>query len=246
MRIGVIVAGQVRESLAAEHGSILPMMERLLNGGEARFTLEPHAVVDGAPLPAPDGADGWLVTGSKHGVYDDLPWIAPTKAFLRAARAARRPMVGVCFGHQLMAEAFGGKAEKFSGGWRLGVQTYDAAPTPWRPGGGATLRLHANHQDQVVAIPEDAAVWAGNAGCRFAALSYGDPAAPDAVSIQPHPEFEAPYARALVDLLTGEGVVARPAGEAAAATIGGPVDNAAVGRMLGDYLLATATRRAAA
>jgi len=246
MKIGVIVTGHVRAALVAAHGAYPAMFDRLLNGERRRFALGVFDMTGGDAPPAPDAADGWLVTGSRHGVYDDLPWIETTKAFLRDARAAGRPMVGVCFGHQIMAEAFGGRAEKFAGGWRLGVQRYDAPPQPWAGGGtDGALRLHANHQDQVTAIPDDATVWAANAGCRFAGLAYGDPAAPDAVSIQPHPEFAPGYARALIGLLVDKGSVAPDQGAEAAATIGAPVDNARVGLMLGDYLSAAAARAAA-
>lgn len=247
MKIGVIQTGKVRGDLAAAFGEYPAMFERLLNADGRRFTLETHAVVDGDALPAPDAASGWVITGSRHGVYDDLPWIDPLKDFLRAARAARRPIVGVCFGHQILAEALGGRAVKHDGGWRLGAHRFDVTRADWIAGPApASLALHSVHQDQVVAIPDDATVWATAEGCRYAGLTYGDPAAPDAVSIQPHPEFVEPFARALVEKIRDDGRVTAEFAAPALASLGAPVDNAAVGRMLGDYLARVAAARVAA
>jgi GMP synthase-like glutamine amidotransferase len=247
MKIGVIQTGKVRGDLAAAFGEYPDMFERLLNAEGPRFALETHAVVDGAPLPAPEAAAGWVVTGSRHGVYDDLPWIEPLKAFLRAARGAGRPIVGVCFGHQILAEALGGRAVKHDGGWRLGAHRFAVTRADWIAGHAPTaVDLHSVHQDQVVAIPDDATVWATADGCRYAGLTYGDPAAPDAVSIQPHPEFVEPFARALVEKLRDDGRVEDAVAAPALASFGGPVSNATVGRMLGDYLARAAAARAAA
>lgn len=246
MKIGVIQTGRVRGELAATHGEYPEMFARLLNGDAPRFDIRTVALVDGAPLPAPDWADGWAITGSRHGVYDDIAWIEPLKAFLRAARAARRPIVGVCFGHQILAEALGGRAVKHEGGWRLGAHRFDVADARWTPDAPQALTLHSVHQDQVVEIPKDAAVWATAPGCRYAGLTYGDPASPDAVSIQPHPEFDAPFARALTEKLHADGRVTDAVAGPALASIGQPVDNAALGRMFGDYLARSAAARAAA
>ena len=156
---------------------------------------------------SPEECDAWLVTGSRHGVYDDLPWIEPLKAFLRAARAARRPIVGICFGHQILAEALGGKAVKSDKGWGVGVHDYQVTCRPgWMNGAPESIAIHAFHQDQVVAVPEDATVLASSPFCEFAMLAYGDPEAPDAISIQPHPEFRTGYARDLLELRAGVAV----------------------------------------
>lgn len=247
MKIGVIQTGAVREGLAAQFGEYPAMFDALLNGDDQGFRIDAYPVVNGAALPSPTAADAWAITGSRHGVYDDLPWIGETKAFLRAARAAKRPIVGVCFGHQILAEAFGGSAIKHPGGWRLGVETYRVVNRPaWMADAPEALSLHSLHQDQVVAIPADAQVWATSPGCAYAGLSYGDPDAPDAVSIQPHPEFSIPFARALNAHLLEQGRVPADLGAAALARVGQPVDNARVGRWFADYLRNKAAGRAAA
>ncbi|MEO0692966.1 MAG: type 1 glutamine amidotransferase, partial [Pseudomonadota bacterium] len=131
--------------------------------------------------------DGWLITGSKHGAYEDLPWIPRLEGFLRDAYAAKVPIVGICFGHQILAQALGGKVEKFTGGWSVGPTDYN-----W---GGETVRLNAWHQDQVVALPEGAEVLASSDFCQYAALAYGD----RALTVQAHPEYDDDAIRVLIE-----------------------------------------------
>ncbi len=88
------------------------------------------------------------------------------------------PVVGICFGHQIIAQAMGGKVERYDGGWSVGPTTYDF--------GGETLTLNAWHRDQVVQVPEGAEVVASNDFCQNAALLYDD----RMFTVQAHPEFQ--------------------------------------------------------
>ncbi len=229
MRIGILETGRVNAALAERYGQYPPMMERLFRAAapEAEFVTVP--VVEGVLPEAPEAADAWVITGSRHGVYDPEGWIAPLEAFLRAARGAGRPIVGICFGHQVLAQAFGGRAEKAAAGWGCGVHAYETLVRPgWMADAPATLSFHAMHQDQVTRAPEGTTLLARSAFCPIAMLAYGDPEAPWAISIQPHPEFEAAYARDLIERRSG--VIPEPVAAAGIASIGGPVDNAAFAR----------------
>ncbi len=246
MLIGILQTGDVPEALVPRYGEYPPMFEALLSPADPALSYRAYAAHNGALPASPAECDAWLVTGSKHGVYDDLPWIAPLKAFLRAARAAGRPIVGVCFGHQILAEALGGRAVKFAKGWGAGVHDYQVVRRPgWMNGGPDSFAIHAMHQDQVTAIPEDATVLATSPFCEFAMLAYGDPEAPDAISIQPHPEFDADYARALVEMRSGVAIPPE-CGEAALASFGRAVNQQDFARWCVDYLRAAAARRNAA
>jgi GMP synthase-like glutamine amidotransferase len=193
MKIGIIECGPVPEALRDTYISYPAMFAAQLGA------LLPHAgfttvsVINGDTLPAPDACDAWLIPGSKYGVYDDLPWIAPLKDFIRAAARQRLRMMGVCFGHQIIAEALGGKVEKAAQGFRVGLERYDTVL------GGApqSVTMPASHQDQVVVQPPDTDVVATAAACAIAGLRYRN--AP-VLSVQFHPEFSRAYLADLIAL----------------------------------------------
>lgn len=236
MRIGIIKTGDVVPALTAEHGEYPDMFVRMLGAVDPGLEFFTVDVVGGDPLPDPHDADGWLVTGSRHGVYDDLPWIEPLKSFLRDALAARVPVVGVCFGHQILAEAMGGKAEKSDKGWALGVQSYETRNAPgWLVRLDRSWTAHAVHQDQVTAQPPDTTVISVSPFCDYAALAYGDAEAPIAISVQPHPECNAAYIEGLIEKRLGA-IVPQDVIETARDSLGQPVDNAEWAKIFVQFL----------
>lgn len=246
MRIGIIETGKVNEALRARHGDYPAMFQALLGRADPALSFRTFRAVDGEVPAEPKACDAWLLTGSRHGVYDGLPWIEPLKAFLRAARDAGRPIIGVCFGHQILAEALGGRAIKSEKGWGVGVHEYEIIRRPgWMAGAPRRIAMHALHQDQVVDIPKDATVLATSPFCEYAMLAYGDPEAPDAISVQPHPEFGAEFMRELVMQRMGE-LIPREEGEAALCTLGRPVGAEAMAGWFVEYLRTRAKHRAAA
>ena len=177
MRIGILQCGHFPDELISDLGNYDAMFRKLLGG--YGFDFHTYFVVDGDFPAAPDACDGWLITGSKHGAYEDHPWIPPLEDLIRAIRDAGRPMVGICFGHQIIAQALGGRVEKFAGGWNIGQQSYDGEMGPFA--------LNAWHQDQVIDLPPGAQAVASNDTCAYAAIAYGD----RIFTVQGHPEFSA-------------------------------------------------------
>ena len=210
MKIGILQTGRSPDELREKYGDYDGFFRRLLADRRLEFVTYP--VLDGVLPDSIHDAEGWLITGSKFGAYEDHAWIPPLEDFLRAAYAASVPIVGICFGHQILAQALGGKVEKFQGGWSVGGVDYRLAASD------EPVHLIAWHQDQVTEKPEEAEVVGSTEFCRFAALAYGD----KAWSIQPHPEFDGEFAsdlmearRALIpDDVANAAVLDRPTGAA--------------------------------
>ncbi|MDR7126059.1 type 1 glutamine amidotransferase [Pseudotabrizicola sp. 4114] len=213
MLIGILQTGLAPEALAPTMGDYPDMFARLLDGHG--FTFRTFPVVNGVFPAGVHDCDGWLITGSKHGAYEDHPWIPPLEDFIRAAFAARVPVVGICFGHQIIAQAMGGRVEKYAGGWSVGPTAYDFD--------GETVTLNAWHQDQVVQRPPGATVLARSGFCENAALLYDD----RALTIQAHPEFQADFVDGLMKT-RAIGVVPDPLLQTAATKLDTPLDDTSI------------------
>ncbi|MFY9209677.1 MAG: type 1 glutamine amidotransferase [Aestuariivita sp.] len=211
MRIGILQTGHAPEELMARLGDYSDIFQRMLAGNG--FDFATWNVVDMEFPDGPEDADGWLITGSKHGTYEDLPWIPPLEELIRDIHASKRPMVGICFGHQIIAQALGGKVVKFPQGWSVGRTDYTLDER--------SVTLNAWHQDQVIERPPEARVLGSNAFCENAFLGYGD----HIWTVQPHPEFNAEFVDGLIKG-RGKGVVPDHQLEAAAANLNGPTNNA--------------------
>ncbi len=220
MRIGILQTGLAPDALAADMGDYPDMFARLLAGHG--FTFDTYRVVEMDFPPDVHAADGWLLTGSRHGAYEDHPFIPPLEDFIRASYAAAVPMVGVCFGHQIIAQALGGKVEKFKDGWAVGATDYDF--------GGEKLTLNAWHRDQVTQVPMDAKVVASNDFCANAALVYND----RAFTVQAHPEFRPEFVDGLMQT-RGKGVVPDDLMARAANRLDDPIDDATIANRIATF-----------
>lgn len=223
MNLAILETGTPPEALIAEYGRYPAMFEALL-GLEARS----YDVAAGE-LPADVGRhDAYLVTGAAAGVYDSLPWIPKLKTFLQAAKG-RAKLVGICFGHQIMAEAFGGKVEKSAKGWGAGLMTYPIVRhEPWMDN-VSLVSIPASHQDQVVRQPPGTEVIASSVFTPYAALAWRDQ---PAISFQAHPEFTIAFAKALIDARVDR----LPDPARARASLDAPNDNERVGAWIRRFL----------
>ena len=200
MKLTIIQTGEVPEPLRPRFGAYAPMFEKMFAQAGLRYDYEVVRVADGEPFPEPSAIEAILLPGSAAGVYDNhFAWMAPLRSLIRAAYAARTPMVGICFGHQIMADALGGDVRKSDRGWGLGRHTYAVQPS--RMLDGASVSIACSHQDQVIAPPDEADVILASEFTPNAGLAYRNGAA---LSFQPHPEFEDDYAVALAEMRRGK------------------------------------------
>ena len=226
MKIGILRTGKPPAPLLPAFGLYDDMYRDLLG---PHFIATSYDVTAGL-LPADVGdEDAYLITGSSAGVYEDHDWLPPLRSFLRAAKGKAK-LVGVCFGHQMMADAFGGRVEKSDKGWGLGLHHYDVwHRADWMDPALTSFAAVVSHQDQVVALPPNARVLAGSDFTPFGVLEYEDQ---PAISFQPHPEFTPEFGKALVECRR----TALRDVDAAIASLDAPNDSALLGQWIKTFL----------
>jgi len=226
MKLAILETGRPPGKLAAEFGDYPAMFSRMLGPGFEIVTFD----VQAGELPSDAAAcPAYLITGSPAGVYDLLPWIDPLCSFIRSAKGSR--MVGVCFGHQVMAEALGGRVVKSDKGWGTGLHRYDIIRNERWMDGESSVSVPASHQDQVVVQPPNTDVVAASSFTPYAGLAWTDR---PAISFQFHPEFSPAFAKALIEKRYD--IVPDP--DAAIASLDAPNDNARVAGWIRRFLTA--------
>lgn len=176
LRIGILNCGHVHKDVVARNGDYVAWFRAMLE--PEGLSLPAWSVVDMDFPPSIHAADGWLLTGSPLSAYEDHAFIAPLSDFIREIQATGMPMVGICFGHQMIAQALGGRVARSENGFRIGQQSYDI------PELSAQVTLNAWHQDQVVAPPPGAETIGIGPGVPHAALRIGR-----TLTLQTHPEM---------------------------------------------------------
>lgn len=197
MRLGILQCDSVREHLQPRHGDYPQMFRRLLGGVDNDIEFRVYNLTRNEFPSSPDECDAWLITGSKWSVYDAREWIDKAHELVRELHAARRPIIGICFGHQLVCRALGGEVEKAEQGWGVGVHTTRILEQPdWMQPGVPTLSLIVSHQDQVTRVPAGTRHLATHEFCPYDMLQVDN----HILTFQGHPEFRPEYSRDLMDM----------------------------------------------
>ena len=192
LHLGILQTDSVLEDLQPRFGDYPSMFEQLFSAQDPTVTVTTYDVQ--RALPETLACDAYLITGCKLSVYDDLPWIRDLADFVGRAIADKRKILGICFGHQLIAQALGGTVAKSNKGWGVGVNAYAVDDTLFRQADGKDLCLLASHQDQVMQMLPGATKIATNAHCEVAGMVLAE----HILTFQGHPEFTPEYARAIL------------------------------------------------
>jgi GMP synthase (glutamine-hydrolysing) len=183
IRIGLLRMTEFPDATKRLHGTYADVFERFFS--KHRVEIVDVPVHEGAAPTSLADCDGWVISGSPQSTFEDHDWIRTGEQIIRAAAAEEHPMVGICFGHQLIAQALGGRVERSPRGWGIGAQRYETvrALPQFAPADSTTML--ASHQDQVVELPADGVLWSTSEYCPNAGFTVGE----RILTMQAHPEF---------------------------------------------------------
>jgi len=186
MKLGILNAFPPDEKIIDWHGTPVDAYIRFLELAQPPFEYVGYDVAGSQFPDSLDACDAYLITGSPRGVYDVDEWIAELAAFIRDAYQVGKKLVGICFGHQILAHALGGHSGRSEKGWGLGIKTFDISEQKsWMTPGLAQCSLYFVHQDQVVRLPPGTELLGGNTFCPNLFFTIDD----RVLGIQGHPEF---------------------------------------------------------
>jgi GMP synthase-like glutamine amidotransferase len=196
MKLGILKTDTVRPEWVPEFGEYPDMFIALLARQKPDLEFVVYDVEEGEYPGDIDEVDAYLITGSKSSVYEDKPWIHALIDFVRELDRRRKKIIGICFGHQLVAQALGGRTEKSPKGWGVGLHTHQFSDLPeWHDQGEPGFDILVSHQDQVVENAVGASVLAGSDFCENAVCQIGE----HILTFQGHPEFLPEYSREIMD-----------------------------------------------
>ena len=194
MKIAILDCARLVDPSLKKYGSIGKLVTNWLQPHLPAATFDVLAIAHGASFPVIAAYDGFILPGSEHGVYDDTPWMKPLATYLLDLRDAQKPLLGICFGHQMMGHTFGGHAAKAGLGMCAGVRCWSV--------NDHTFDAMVLHQDQVVEVPPNAKVIGGADYCENGVISYDF----GGLSMQFHPEYTPEFVHDVIDVLDGSGM----------------------------------------
>jgi len=233
MRIGILRTDSVRPEFQGEFGDYPAMFRAMLmaSADDVPIEFRDYDVQNGEYPATLDECDAYLITGSRHSVYEDQPWIHRLAAFVREIDDARHKLVGICFGHQLIAHTLGGETRAADSGWAVGVQdTCVLAPAEWMLPYREKFGLLSSHKDQVVRLPDGAELFASTEFCPNSGFTIGD----HILTFQGHPEFSKGYSRALMDMRRD--MLGEPVYTAGVESLEKPAHPTVVGRWIVNFI----------
>ncbi len=188
MKIGLLVCDHIQKDF--------PDYPTLFKSLFPQYAFEIFNVCDGVFPESAYEFEAWLITGSKFSVYDDIDWITRLKTFVKEIYIADKYCIGICFGHQMLGEAMGGKVTKSVNGWCVGAHEFEVLEREdWMKPFHAEVNLLMSCQDQITVLPENSKVLAQSSLCPVGMIKIGK----KMLGVQGHPEFSNDYARSLME-----------------------------------------------
>jgi len=196
MKLGMLICDHVQDALQPEFGDYKSMFKQLLEHSPMQIEIEYFYAIDGQLPENIDVCDVYMTSGSKWSVNDNFPWIKNLERFIKQLYEGKKGFVGICFGHQLLAKALGGKVERSDNGWGIGVSNSQVViEQDWMIPSQATLDMVVSHQDQITELPVDSQILLSNSFCPYGMIQVGK----HFLGLQGHPEFSHEYSRALMN-----------------------------------------------
>ena len=191
LKIGILLTDHVLDDLQEKHGDQTDFYKNLFEKLDSSISLVFYDVVKNDYPQQNHDCDGYIITGSKLSVYDKEKWIEELEDYVRELNKVKKSLIGICFGHQLIAKALGGSTDQADKGWTVGVHNYEFVRSfPWVNNLNSSVRLIHSHKDQVKTLPPNAKLVAGNKSVPISMYYVGN----HIMSMQGHPEFTSSYA----------------------------------------------------
>jgi len=196
MKLGILICDQVQEKLQPKFGDYPKMFNDLLQRVNETIEIYYYSAFNHELPTDIDECDAYITSGSRWGVNDDKLWIRELEEFIRKLYLAEKKFVGICFGHQLIAKALGGRVDNSAKGWGIGIAVSDVIDRQsWMTPTKNKLALVVSHQDQITKLPPQSQVLLSNEFCPYSMIKVG----PNFLGLQGHPEFSRQYSKALMN-----------------------------------------------
>ena len=197
MQIGILNTDTIKPEFATKYGQYPAMFSRILLQADPSIQIKDYEIQRGEYPKDINECDAYLITGSKVSAYDDLPWVQELKKFIISLDQRKKKLVGICFGHQLIAQALGGLVTKSKRGWHVGIDSVQLNNDASKFGKASQeFKLIYNHQDEVQKMPANAKLLAGSKNCPIAMMSIDD----HILTFQGHIEFKKEYSQDLLEM----------------------------------------------
>ena len=230
MHLCILENDDLDPPLAQRYSRVAAMFERLFAQAGYKGRIDTFSARHGQYPVSFATYDAVLLTGSRADSFSDEPWVVTLREQVVRLLQDQHKLLGVCFGHQLIAHCLGAPVQRAPRGWRVGRQAYDWLGAPEHlglaPGQAAQVALLASHQDQVLALPPGATLLATQADCPVAAYALGD----QVFCIQPHPEFTPEVSAFLLD--KRRALMGEPLYEQSMGSLSEPHDGLALARFM--------------